>query len=101
MEQDFKFLTTIDGIYNKSAVKIIDSLNIYCNFEERSFKVIYKNVMFINDLTSIDNGEMLLKFGYCEFDFIYNNIDNIMIKKLIYSKFQDFGGNVREPDELR
>lgn len=99
--EDFKFLTTIDGIYSKSAVKIIDSLNIYCNFEERSFKVIYKNVMFINDLVDIENGEMLLKFGYCEFDFIYNNIDNIMIKKLIYSKFQDFGGNVREPDEIR
>lgn len=97
--EDFKFLTTIDGVFN--LINTVDTLTVFYNLHERLIKICYKSIRIIDDETSeTEIGEILLKFEYMEFELIFNNIDSPMIKNLIFVRYMDKVGQTLYVDKI-
>lgn len=97
MNDDFKFLTNLCGVYDFGEFKTVDVLVVYANTRECSIRIYYKSMYTFSDSPNErkineEKGEFSLKLGYMEFDLIYNNNGNDIIKKLIFNKYQDYVG---------
>ena len=96
--EDFKFLTTINGVFN--LINTVDTLTVFYNSHE-CFKICYKSIRIIDDETSeTEIGEILLKVDYMEFELIFNNIDSPMIKNLIFVRYMDKVGQTLYVDKI-
>ena len=99
--KDFKYLTTINAIYNSASMsKCEDGFNIFYTLEvlinDREDMLIKFNRCYVDPGKDpiVESGEKILKniIGPLEFNFIKFNFKNNekLIKELIFSKFLDY-----------
>lgn len=97
MDKNFNFLTVINGIYNlgEESLKLnyFDTLLIYFNENTETIKIRYKRLIYNNNKININIGEIILNdIGEMEYEFIINNINENLIKNLLFNKFLDYKG---------
>lgn len=100
--ENFKFLTTISGIYSIDAEakgpNIISQLEVYFNKIDKIIKIKYNEVNYDllannhEDLLWVDKGEFILNLGYMLNSYIIENINEKRIKELIFASFNDHRG---------
>ena len=99
MDKNFNFLTIINGIYNlneeTTELNYFDTLLIYFNDNEEIYKINYTRLNYNkNNKIIINKGEIILNnIGEMEYELIYNNFNNNLIKKLIFNKYLDYMGD--------
>ena len=95
--KDYEFLGSINGIYNLGEESLnynfFDTLLIYFNENAETIKIRYKRLIYINNKININIGEIILNdIGGMEYEFIINNINENLIKNLLFNKFLDYKG---------
>lgn len=109
MDKNFNFLTTINGIYNlneeAAELNYFDTLLIYFNDNECIFKINYTRLIYDNynknNKININKGEIILNdIGEMEYELIYNNFYNNLIKELIFNKYLDYIGDHLNYDKI-
>lgn len=100
--ENFKFLTTISGIYSiadeTKGPNIISQLDVYFNKIDKIIKIKYNEVNYDllannhEDLVYTEKGEFILNLGYMPNSYIIANINEKCIKELIFAKFNDNRG---------
>ena len=99
--ENFKFLTTINGIYNIDSeaedFNVISHLEVYANEDSEIIKIKYHELIFDsthakdykNGLT-VDEGQYSLDLGEMQNSYIIENINEKCIKALIFANFNDY-----------